>query len=82
MSETRGFYCDYCPWIFHIRLVKSGGREGLNNDPLLSLLARAPAQSLTVGIERGVPGRIRTRDPLLRRQLLCPLSYWDALGME
>ena len=25
----------------------------------------------------GVPGRIRTRDPLLRRQPLCPLSYWD-----
>ena len=27
--------------------------------------------------EYGVPGRIRTRDPLLRRQPLCPLSYWD-----
>ena len=26
----------------------------------------------------GVPGRIRTRDPLLRRQPLYPLSYWDA----
>ncbi len=26
----------------------------------------------------GVPGRIRTRDPLLRRQPLCPLSYWDS----
>ena len=25
----------------------------------------------------GVPGRIRTRDPLLRRQPLYPLSYWD-----
>jgi hypothetical protein len=23
----------------------------------------------------GAPGRIRTRDPLLRRQPLCPLSY-------
>ena len=27
--------------------------------------------------EIGVPGRIRTRDPLLRRQPLYPLSYWD-----
>ncbi len=27
----------------------------------------------------GVPGRIRTRDPLLRRQPLCPLSYWDVI---
>ncbi len=27
----------------------------------------------------GVPGRIRTRDPLLRRQPLCPLSYWDTV---
>ena len=26
----------------------------------------------------GVPGRIRTRDPLLRRQPLYPLSYWDS----
>ncbi len=24
----------------------------------------------------GAPGRIRTRDPLLRRQPLYPLSYW------
>ena len=24
----------------------------------------------------GTPGRIRTRDPLLRRQPLYPLSYW------
>ena len=24
----------------------------------------------------GAPGRIRTRDRLLRRQLLYPLSYW------
>ena len=37
---------------------------------------------LIVGTERsgGVPGRIRTSDPLLRRQPLCPLSYWDACG--
>ena len=27
----------------------------------------------------GVPGGIRTHGPLLRRQPLCPLSYWDAL---
>ena len=27
----------------------------------------------------GVPGRIRTRDPLLRRQPLYPLSYWDPM---
>ena len=27
--------------------------------------------------KNGVPGRIRTRDPLLRRQPLYPLSYWD-----
>jgi hypothetical protein len=25
----------------------------------------------------GVPGGIRTHDPLLRRQPLCPLSYRD-----
>ena len=30
---------------------------------------------------RGVPGRIRTRDPLLRRQPLCPLSYWDITNL-
>ena len=28
----------------------------------------------------GAPGRIRTRDRLLRRQLLYPLSYWGALA--
>ena len=27
-------------------------------------------------IADGAPGRIRTRDPLLRRQPLYPLSYW------
>ena len=27
----------------------------------------------------GVPGRIRTRDMLLRRQPLYPLSYWDTV---
>ena len=26
----------------------------------------------------GVPGGIRTHDPLLRRQPLCPLSYRDS----
>ena len=30
--------------------------------------------------KNGVPGRIRTRDPLLRRQPLYPLSYWDGSG--
>ncbi len=36
---------------------------------------------LILGTERrgGVPGRIRTRDPLLRRQPLYPLSYWDVI---
>ena len=32
----------------------------------------------TTDTKAGVPGRIRTRDPLLRRQPLYPLSYWDA----
>ena len=35
---------------------------------------RGPAELDT---KDGVPGRIRTRDPLLRRQPLYPLSYWD-----
>ena len=29
----------------------------------------------------GIPGRIRTDDPLLRRQPLCPLSYRDRIGV-
>ncbi len=39
--------------------------------------AASEAVALDTGI--GVPGRIRTRDPLLRRQPLYPLSYWDAM---
>ena len=34
-------------------------------------VTRAPA----IGHGFGTPARIRTWDPLLRRQLLCPLSY-------
>ena len=30
----------------------------------------------------GTPGVIRTRDPLLRRQLLCPLSYGGLTGLD
>ena len=37
---------------------------------------RGKARALMGGVG-GVPGRIRTRDPLLRRQPLYPLSYWD-----
>ena len=36
---------------------------------------------LAVGVKRGdgAPGGIRTHDPLLRRQPLYPLSYWDTV---
>ena len=33
-----------------------------------------------LGTKNGVPDRIRTCDPLLRRQPLYPLSYWDTRG--
>jgi site-specific DNA recombinase len=36
---------------------------------------RRPGPRATVSHLRGAPGRIRTCDRLLRRQLLCPLSY-------
>ena len=35
-----------------------------------------PGLIATLGLKNGTPGRVRTCDPLLRRQPLCPLSYW------
>ena len=38
------------------------------------------AEESRAGNKTGVPGVTRTPDPLLRRQLLYPLSYRDVLG--
>ena len=49
------------------QIVKQGVREtgqGIN-------------KSADLASKSGVPGGIRTHDPLLRRQLLYPLSYRD-----
>ena|SRR5947208_8119554 len=45
----------------------------------VSSIFRAGSYPLAMSTVRrfGVPGRIRTCDPLLRRQPLCPLSYGD-----
>ena len=58
--------------------------RGLSGEPEKYPSVIGTRQSRRVGasdtseIKRGVPGRIRTRDPLLRRQPLYPLSYRDA----
>ena len=38
-----------------------------------------PGDMDTLGLKNGTPGRVRTCDPLLRRQPLCPLSYWGLM---
>ncbi len=37
----------------------------------------SPDVDRRLGVINGAPGGIRTHDPLLRRQPLYPLSYWD-----
>ena len=57
----------------------SGSCSGVVKTFLMDLWVMALA-SYKFGF--GVPGRIRTRDPLLRRQPLYPLSYWDGAEMR
>ena len=49
----------------------------INWDSVVVKNQTAPISDLRLDRLVGVPGRIRTRDPLLRRQPLYPLSYWD-----
>ena len=46
--------------------------------PGISGRAKEAGEFESAVMKSGVPGRIRTRDPLLRRQPLYPLSYWDS----
>ena len=56
-------------------------RIGVSAKKMPPLEAAFQAQIEPIRSCSGVPGRIRTRDPLLRRQPLYPLSYWDVKGV-
>jgi 4a-hydroxytetrahydrobiopterin dehydratase len=62
------------------RTVRTRPTGGRSRRPRTTRWTSPPGRTsrTTPGNDRvGVPGRIRTCDPLLRRQPLCPLSYGD-----